>query len=259
MRVTLLTLMLLMPLLISAQPLLADTYTEPTTGLEFVLIPGGSYIMGDIYGNETYAKPPHKVTLDDFYLATTEVTFAQYDMFCAETKRDKPDDKGWGRGNRPVMNVSWDDAVAYTAWLSKKTGRTMRLPSEAEWEYAAKANKSTHFFWGNEVGRNNANCRSCGSAWDKRQTAPVGSFKPGLFGLYDMHGNVYEWVLDAWNNNYKGAPGDGSAWETGDTTQRVSRGGSFNEIPNSLYSTARNWSSADEPRFDLGFRVVMEP
>jgi len=257
MRVILFALLLLM--LVPAQQIFAEDFTEPTTMMKFVPIKGGRFIMGDLYGNESYAKPSHKVTVPDFFMAAHEVTFAQYDVFCLETKREKPADQGWGRGNRPVINITWKDAVAFTKWLSRKSGKTMRLPSEAEWEYAAKGSKSTNFPWGNEIGSNNANCRQCGSEWDKISTAPVGSFKANQNGLYDMNGNVYEWVLDAWNNGYEGAPNDGSAWMSGDTAQRVSRGGSFNEIPNSLYNTARNWSIAKEARFDIGFRVVMEP
>ena len=237
----------------------AFAFTEKTTGMEFIGIKGGTFIMGDIYGIDNFAKPTHKVEVPDFSIGRFEVTFEQYDAFCKATQHPLPDDRGWGRGSRPVINISWQDAVDFTDWLSEKSGRNMRLPSEAEWEYAAKSGQSSNFFWGNRIGTGNANCRSCGSEWDKISTAPVGSFRPNGFGLYDMHGNVYEWVLDAWNKNYTGAPTDGSAWMDGDTSQRVSRGGSFNEIPNSLYSTARNWSPTEESRFDIGFRVVMEP
>ena len=173
--------------------------------------------MGDIYGSDTSAKPPHKVTVADFYLAKYEVTFKEYDRFCTDTGRVLPDDNGWGRGNRPAINITQEDAVAYTKWLSNKTGKVFRLPSEAEWEYAARGGKSTNYWWGNDIGTNNANCLTCGSEWDRKMTAPVGSFKPNPYGLYDMQGNVYEWVLDKFHPNYDGAPTDATPWLSDDT------------------------------------------
>jgi len=106
----------------------------------------------------------------------------------------QPSDNGWGRGNRPVINVSWDDAQNYIQWLSHKTGKAYRLPSEQEWEIAARAGTTSDYYWGNDIGRNHANCDGCGSEWDNKKTAPVGSFKPNAFGLYDMMGNVWEWT-----------------------------------------------------------------
>ena len=127
----------------------------------------------------------------------------------------KPADEGWGRGRRPVINVSWDDATAYANWLSKKTGKPYRLLSGAEYEYATRAGTQTAYPWGDAVGTNNANCHSCGSQWDARQTAPVGSFPPNGFGLYDMVGNVREWTEDCYHDTYSDAPKDGSAWIEG--------------------------------------------
>ena len=152
--------------------------------------------------------------------------------------RRAPD--GWGRGRRPVIFVSWEDAVAYTKWLSEQTGERYRLPSEAEWEYAARSGtKKKKYSWGNEIGHNRANCDGCGSQWDNRKTAPVGSFGPNIWGLHDMHGNVKEWVQDCWNGSYQGAPTDGSAWESGDCSQRVLRGGAWNYNPGILRSAYR--------------------
>ena len=124
-----------------------------------------------------------------FALSVHEVTFEDYDRF---TYPNKVDEEGWGRGSRPALNVSWDDAQEYVAWLSVQTGAEYRLPSEAEWEYAARAGTTTKHSWGNEIGMNRANCNDCGSQWDGSQTAPVGSFRANGFGLYDMHGNVHE-------------------------------------------------------------------
>ena len=127
-----------------------------------------------------------------------------------------------------MINVNWHDAKAYAAWLSKQTGKRYRLPSESKWEYAARAGRETAYSWGDEIGVNRANCDGCGSEWDDTQTSPVGSFEPNGFGLYDMHGNVYEWVEDRCHGNYEGAPSDGRAWTSGgDDRHRVARGGSL--------------------------------
>ena len=160
---------------------------------EMVLIPAGRFRMGCLSNCEAmmdYAKPVHEVTIESFALSKYEVTFEEYARFTAATGRRPASDSGWGRGRRPVIDVSWEDAVAYTEWLSAHTGERYRLPSEAEWEYAARAGSGTVYSWGNEIGRGRANCNSCGSQWDNKKTAPVGSFSPNAWGLHDMHGNV---------------------------------------------------------------------
>ena len=160
-----------------------------------------------------------------------EVTFAEYDRFVSATGRESPDDRGWGRGRRPVINVNQADAKAYATWLSAQTGKTYRLPSEAEWEYAARARTRTRYSWGDSIGCDQARYGrreggECSDSWDG--TVPVGSFEPNAFGLYDMHGNVWEWVADCWHDNYEDAPTDGSAWTTGcDSARAVLRGGSW--------------------------------
>ena len=140
-------------------------------------------------------------------------------------------DSGWGRGRRPVINVSWDDAQAYVKWLSGITGKPYRLLSEAEYEYAARAGSRDETIPGatrsSSTAKPMANCDGCGSQWDRKQTAPVGSFAANAFGLYDMVGNVWEWTEDCWNASYKGAPADGSPWTSGDCSRRVVRGGSW--------------------------------
>ena len=168
----------------------------------------------------------------------------------------------WAGRKQPAVSVSWNDAKEYVAWLSKLTGKTYRLPSEAEWEYAARAGTQTAYSWGDGIGKGNANCWVCGSDWD-RKLAPVGSFAPNAFGLYDMHGNVWEWVEDCNNNNYDGAPTDGSAW-TVDITQpqggscvfRVNRGGAFNNDFRGLRSANRSFNSPESRWETVGFRVA---
>jgi len=236
------------------------TFKDPTTGMTFVLVPEGSFTMGDPSGKDPFAVPAHEVTVKAFYLGKYEVTFAEYDQFAKETKRPLPDDEGWGRGIRPVINVSWDDAVAFTRWLSKKSGRKFRLPSEAEWEFAARAGTQTRFYWGDDFGRANANCSECGSPWDGRQTAAIGSFSPNPLGLYDMTGNVYEWCQDTRHRSYEGAPKDGSAWiSKKDQNFRINRGGSWFQPAGEMTVFRRCWDRADQTRRELGFRVLMEP
>src|SRR5262249_33933509 len=148
----------------------------------------------------------------------------------------------WGRGKRPVINVSWGDAQEYVAWLSKETGKSYRLLTEAEWEYAARAGSTTDYSWGDDIrkgGKVMANCYGCGSEWGNHKTAPVGSFAANAFGLYDMHGNVWELVEDCWRENYDGAPVDGSARPTCDDGWRVARGGGFGNLPRGLRSANR--------------------
>jgi formylglycine-generating enzyme required for sulfatase activity len=160
------------------------------------------------------------------------VTFDEYDKFAKAAHRQLPGDKGWGRGRRPVINVAWRDAVEYAQRLSAQAGKGYRLPTEAEWEYAARGGKETAYWWGKELVKGMANCKGCGSQWDAKETAPVGSFKPNPFGLYDTAGNVFEWVEDCWHDNYNGAPMNGSAWkEPGCGDSRVVRGGSYANIP----------------------------
>ena len=155
----------------------------------------------------------------------------------------RPDDEGWGRGTRPVINVSWENAQAYVSWLSSQTGQNYRLLSEAEWEYVARAGSQTAYSWGSDIGSNRANCEGCGSRWDDDRTAPVGSFQANAFGVHDMHGNVWERVEDCWNDNYRRAPSDGSAWLRGNCNRRVSRGGSWDSLPRPLRSAYRNWNT----------------
>ena len=155
---------------------------------------------------------------------------------------------GWGRGGRPVIHVSWEDATAYADWLFDETGEQYRLPSESEWEYAARAGATTRYSWGQDLGRNRANCRGCGSRWDRDRTAPAGSFAANAWGLHDMHGNVWEWVEDCWHENYARAPRDGSAWTGGGNCgRRVLRGGSWGDDPRYLRSAVRSRSRCGNP------------
>ena len=225
---------------------------------EMVVIPRGRFQMGCVSGKNCQddEKPVHEVTVASFALSKYEVTFAEYDRFTAATGRKRADDEGWGRGRRPVINVSWEDAVAYTEWLSAKLGEHYRLPSEAEWEYAARAGSTTKYSWGNKIGHNRANCDGCGSQWDNEKAAQVGSFSPNAWGLHDMHGNVWEWVQDCWNKRYQGAPADGSAWKRSDCSRRVIRGGSWFARARDCRSAGRAWLLPGYRSGRLGFRLL---
>ncbi|MES9943630.1 MAG: SUMF1/EgtB/PvdO family nonheme iron enzyme [Candidatus Thiodiazotropha sp.] len=236
---------------------------------EMVKIEGGAFDMGTDPEKDSAAdsneQPQHHVEIKPFYLGKHEVTFADYTAFANATGRELPDDEGWGRKQRPVINVTWADAVAYAEWLSQQTGRRYRLPTEAEWEYAARAGSTTKYSWGDEIDQDGkvwANCRGCGSQWGGKQTAPVGSFEANAFGLYDMAGNVWEWTQDCWHDDYQNAPSDGSAWlesEQGECDPRVIRGGSWINAPWSLRSADRDWDYPDGRVNYLGFRLAQDP
>ncbi len=241
-----------------------DKLKDGSQGPEMVTIPAGELWMGldealdsDAYKSEL---PRHRVIIaKGFALGRYPVTFDEYDRFARATDCELPSDQDWGRGNRPVINVSWDDATAYTEWLSTQTGKRYRLPTEAEWEYAARAGTETRYWWGNEIGRNKANCDGCGSQWDNQMTAPVGSFEANPFGLYDTAGNVLEWVEDCWHGSYKGAPDDGTAWISGgDCKRRVLRGGSWFGNPNRVRSANRSWHYRVYRTSGRGFRLAQD-
>ncbi|MCP4408464.1 MAG: SUMF1/EgtB/PvdO family nonheme iron enzyme [Gammaproteobacteria bacterium] len=218
---------------------------------EMVAIPGGRFRMGDLSGGgSSDEKPVHRVSIGPFLMGKHEVTFEQYDAFAEATGRNKPGDKGWGRGRRPVINVSWGDAVAYAKWLSAETSKRYRLPTEAEWEYAARAGTQGSFSFKGRISTNKANYNGDytfgGSQKGKyrKKTVEVGSLPANPWGLHEVHGNVWEWTQDCWNGSYQGAPVDGSAWERGNCVRGVVRGGSWNNKPRYLRSANRNRRTA---------------
>ncbi len=250
---------------------------------KMVVIPEGSFEMGsERYESE---KPVHRVRIRRFAMSAHEITKGQFAQFVkatgfktqAEIDSDKgcytveKDGSGWQAGtswrnpninqddSHPVVCVSWNDAQAYVKWLREKTGKQYRLPSEAEWEYAARAGSSTQYPWGDEIGRNKANCYECGSQWDGKGTAPVGSFTANKFGLYDTVGNVWEWVEDCGHESYEGAPEDGSAWISGGKCEgRVLRGGSWSLDPRRARSAHRFWINRDFRSNFSGFRIAQD-
>jgi len=227
---------------------------------EMVVIPPGKFIMGSPEGEEGHTEfesPQHEVTLArPFAVGKFAVTFEEWDACAANGECDRNIRDAFGRGRQPVINITWDDAQTYVAWLSKMTGRAYRLLTEAEYEYAARAGTRTAYYWGEDIGENNANCNKCGSEWDRKQPAPVGSFKPNEFGLHDMLGNVFQWVEDCDHGNYEGAPQDGSAWiEPGRCSLRLARGGAFNYNPHIIRAAFRNPFDIVRRDIFLGFRI----
>jgi formylglycine-generating enzyme required for sulfatase activity len=217
---------------------------------EMVTIPAGSFTMGSPESEPERSAdegPQHRVTIARAFAAGKyEVTFDEWDACVRENGcKQNPSDFGWGRGRRPVINVYWDDAKQYVAWLSRKTGKKYRLLTEAEWEYAARAGTTTAFSTGASINPTQANYDSeisyAGSptATSSGRTAPVGSYPANAFGLHDVHGNASEWVEDCWNGSYAGAPSDGSAWASGNCTLRILRGGSRNGAPRLARSASR--------------------
>jgi formylglycine-generating enzyme required for sulfatase activity/serine/threonine protein kinase len=251
-------------------PAVGDVFRDPLKsggeGPEVVVLPTGSFKMGSNNGEDS-ERPVHTVTIGrPIAMMTTEVTWDQWER-CVSSggcngsgPAGAGADEGFGKGNRPVINVDWNDAQAYARWLSDQTGKRYRLPSEAEWEYAARAGSTTEYSWGNEEGRNKAHCQGCESQWDNKRTAPVGSFSANAWGLHDMHGNVWEWVEDCYQAGYGGAPTDGSArghcdWEY---HYRVRRGGGWSYNPQYLRSAFRYGYTPSLRDRSSGFRLVQD-
>ncbi|MFP8780117.1 SUMF1/EgtB/PvdO family nonheme iron enzyme [Hydrogenophaga sp. RWCD_12] len=241
---------------------------------EMIPLPAGSFVMGSPksesgrFGNESQ----HTVDIArPFAIARYDVTFADWDACVSDGGcSDKPADQGWGRGAWPVINITWPDAQAYVRWLSKKTGAQYRLPTEAEWEYAARAGTTKSRWWGDNITRADAkygpdecpqqkNCGGVASGTGRwPYTAPVGSFAPNPFGLYDMLGNVWKWTADCWHSDYNGAPIDGSAWDEPECKRRVIRGGSWSDVPGYIRAATRSGMPSDLRKNYLGLRVVRD-
>ncbi|WP_424630776.1 formylglycine-generating enzyme family protein [Bradyrhizobium sp. SYSU BS000235] len=238
-----------------------STFKECAKGCpEMVVIPAGQFTMGSPANDPDRADsegPQHKVAIaKPFAVSRFEVTFDDWDactvaFACAQV----PDH--WGRGKMPVINVSWEDAKAYVVWLSQVTGKDYRLPTEAEWEYAARAGTTTRYYWGDDAAAGDANCDGCGGDWKLQQTSPVGTFKPNAFGLHDMVGNVWEWVEDPWHETYVGAPTDASVWlQDSDPNFRMVRGGSWRNESERVRSASRVRRNRLVEFDTLGFRVA---
>jgi len=236
-----------------------DRLPDGSPGPQMQLILSGTFSMGSPEADQSAEgrkRPQHAVIITQtFALGRFPVTFEEYDRFAVATGRKRPDDERWGRGRRPVINVSWADAVAYCEWLSEQTGQGYRLPTEAEWEYACRAGSTARYGFGDEESG------LVEHAWydknSERKTHPVGERQPNTWGLYDMHGNVWEWTRDAWHDSYAGAPPDGSAWESETAgADRVVRGGSWANLARYCRCASRLRVGPGYRNYVLGFRCA---
>ncbi len=221
-------------------------------------LPGGSYFMGVASGeeHEQQAWPGHVVRVKPFRIAKTDVTFEQFDVFARRTHSALPQDEGFGRATRPVINVDRAEALAFIAWLNAGTGRHFRLPTEAEWEYAARAGGTTPYYWGAGEATDYANIQGTGGRDQFMTTAPVASFLPNAFGLYDMAGNVWQMVEDCRHATLVGAPDDGSAWVDPPCDSRIARGGWYSSLSRGIRVTARAAVADGFRSMGLGFRLA---
>ena len=230
-------------------------FTSIISGM--VSVPAGQFRMGDVSGGgDSDEGPVHAVRVPAFYLSKYEVTSAQFQEFARQSKKDTEATSADER--TPAVSVNWDEAQSFIRWLNEVSGLKFRLPTEAEWEYAARARTSTNYYWGSGFESSRANGRGVAGRdqWDK--LAPVGSFSPNAFGLYDMSGNVWEWTQDCYESNYATTPTDGSAWSTADCQRRVIRGGGWFADPGQLRSADRDGGLPTVQLNDLGFRLALD-
>lgn len=242
---------------LKVQSLFVSINLEP----QMVSIPGGTFLQGDVEKlGEPWRNPVREVTIQPFAMGQYEITFEEYDRFAIATDNPLPHDQGWGRGRRPVINISWEEARKYADWLSKATGKSYRLPTESEWEYAARSG-SNQEVWAGTSDKAQLNDYAVYGENSGNRTALVGSKQANSFKLYDLSGNVFEWVKDCLHEDYHGAPKDGSAWleeRGGDCTIRVLRGGSWNGDPVFLRSSNRLTFNVDFRSSGLGFRLAQD-
>jgi len=226
-------------------------------GPVMVNVPGARFQMGSTSMSGNYEeRPRHPVSVAGFAIGKFEVTVEEYLRFARATGRAVPKSLQGARASHPVTHVTWDDALAYTRWLSKETGAVYRLPSKAQWEYAARGGSASPYWWGFEFKTRMAHCFDCDTGLDPRIPTDVGRFPPNPFGLYDTAGNVSEWVYDCFHETYEGAPDDGAVFEGGQCEWRIARGGSFSNPSTSLRS-AKRYKMKPEKKYDnVGFRVI---
>jgi len=240
---------------------------------EMVILPSGEFLMGDAAAaGDTDEGPAHSVKIKSFAISKFEVTIAEYKEYVISTGKNMPELSNLTNTSLPITNVSFNDAIRYVQWLSKKTAGQFSLPSEAQWEYAARGGSLALYSFGNNPQQicDYANiadrtAKNSGKPWqvtdcDDHQldVAPVGSYKPNAYGLYDLQGNVWEWTLDCWHNSYQGAPSKGKAWIEKNCGRRVVRGGSYQQVANSARSSNRESMPIQTKSNQLGFRIIQK-
>ena len=243
---------------------LQDTLRNGSLGPKLAIIPKGVGVVGgaELIPFKNHS-PQHKViSTEEFAMGVAEVTFKEYDAFCKSTFLDCPDDNGWGRGSQPVINVTWLDAMTYTEWLSEQTNQVYRLPSEAEWEYAARSGTSTSYWWGDEYIQGIDHCDrdlgGCPEGTELSEPGPAGRFKANPFGLYDVTSNVVEWVLDCYSPDYQGVKNTMEARFDGDCGQKMFRGGSWLDAQPYVHLFIKGHVDSDYKNYAVGFRVLRE-
>jgi formylglycine-generating enzyme required for sulfatase activity/serine/threonine protein phosphatase PrpC len=250
------------PEVVVAQPVeLRDPLSSGGEGPLMVRIPAGTFMMGaKAFGGESDELPRHERRIDAFAMSKFEVTIGEYRRFATATNRRMPSLSGPEEEQLPMVLVSWEDAVAYANWLSQQTGQRYRLPTEAQWEYAARGGTESTYWWGVDLGSENAHCFDCKTGLNPRLPTRVGRFAANPFGLHDTAGNVMEWTRDCYHNTYKAAPADDSVWEGGDCSVRVVRGGAYGSVgTSSLRSANRDRRDPNTGTDDVGIRLVRDP
>ena len=253
------------PIVVVATPVVrgekfTDTLKAGGPAPTMVWLPGGRFTMGSRASTTDFNEhPQHAVAVQPFAISTHEITIAEYAKFAKSTNRKIPKTGDLDAATMPIFFVSWNDTLAYTKWLSIQSGKTYRIPTEAEWEYAVRGGTTTVYWWGRQLGRDNGHCFACETGLDRRQPTKIGRFDPNPFGIYDLTGNVEEWVYDCYNKNYEGAPSDGSVFEGGDCSVRITRGGAYSSGPKALRSSARSKFRFDTGNDSIGIRVVRDP
>jgi formylglycine-generating enzyme required for sulfatase activity/serine/threonine protein phosphatase PrpC len=228
-------------------------------GPAMIRVSSGTYRMGGPSGIVSPDEVPrHDVNIPSFMVSAYEITFEEYYRFAQATGRKKPSNSGWDVKTHPVVNVSWDDALAYSRWLGKQTGSKYRLLSESEWEYIARSGTTSAFWWGRKPGIGNAHCFDCKSDFNTSKPAKIGTYKPNAFGIFDTAGNVFEWVHDCYHRNYNNAPDDGSVWEGGDCDVRIVRGGAYRSPADSARSANRDKFKSGRGQYNVGIRVARD-
>jgi len=220
---------------------------------QMVFLAGGRFQMGS--REDASEEPAHFVQVRPFWIAKYPVTVDEW-RACVAAGGCKDIQAAAHEPDRPMSNVSWLDAMGYVTWLARTSGQSYRLPSEAEWEYAARAGSTTRYWWGNKLEMGHADCHGCGSGQEDAGPLKVGSFAPNRFGLFDMGGGVAEWVADCWHANYAGAPTDGDAWECQNRNDHVLRGGSWMSAPNIVRASDREHYETSVRYPGNGFRVA---
>lgn len=272
-------------LIVAAYPAFAKEMRDGPYAPDMVVIPAGEFTMGTPAGESGRKKnegPQHRVQITSpFAVGKYGVTRDEFAVFVADSGYRAKDNDGcyhpdttgkWGKdakanwrepgivqtGNDPVVCVSWNDAMAYVRWLSRKTSHRYRLLSEAEWEYGARAGTTSAYYWGDVVGVNHANCDGCGTPWSGKGTSPSGSLAANAFGLYDMAGNAWQMLADCWTDSYAGAPTDGTPVMRAHCEKHAMRGGSWSADPTLIRAGFRGWNMPDDRSCDNGFRVARD-